>query len=143
MSSEGTVTAAMAPGSALAEEAVSSSLVQTMGPHPGPDLLYSPDPDLPSEFHREPQELASSSWGIALINGFMSTGLQSGGWEAGVLPNTHSFFQAQRLPPLGRGWGPSLPGLSFPNLSHCLAAFPVFSCFIYFQSHLREETGRG
>ena len=44
---------------------------------------------------------------------------------------THSFFQAQQLPPLGRGWEPSLPGLSFPNLSHCLAAFPVVSCFIY------------
>ena len=41
-----------------------------------------------SEFHQEPQELAWSSWGIALINGFMSTGLQSSGWEAGLLPNT-------------------------------------------------------
>lgn len=86
-SSVGTVIDSIAPGLALAEGAVVSSLFQDAAPTRGPNILYLPAPDPLSEFHHEPQELAWRSWGIALINGVMSTGLLSGHWEVGLLPN--------------------------------------------------------
>lgn len=128
-SSVGTVTDSIAPGLALAEGAVVSGLFQDAAPTQGPNVLYLPAPDPLSEFHHAPQELAWSSWGIALVNGVMSTGLLSAHWEVGLLPNRCCFLQLQLLPHLRQALEPSHPGLSFPNLSHSLAAFPVFSCF--------------
>ena len=91
----------------------------------GPDLLYLPDPDLLSEFHQEPQELAWSSWGIALIDGFMSTGLQSGGWEAGLLPNTQ-FLPSSAASSPGTRLGTISSRSQFPepqSLPGCIPSF--------------------
>lgn len=59
----------------------------------------------------------------------MSTGLLSGPWEAGLLPNRHDFFQLQLLPRLGQALEPSHPGLGFPKLSHWLP--PQFSVVLF------------